>query len=285
MSSNDIIFVLSGGQNANDPMNSIGGLPSIVEVKDNINNLFPNITTQQLQQNVIDHRCFYVINKNSSESLIDITVWIKKNQSKGSNVQLGLALQNEIQLLTIPNDPTSGSIHFVSRQPVRDEIIVERTPDLLWVRDAAVMANKMEAALNSLTMLNGIKVNGMLNATTWTFFINFTGFTGNHKRVLLESKSNFHSEITPLVFGSPINTIAPNIGVSNNLPTGVTFSDAERGHAIKIGTLEPEDVMPIWIQRTISPGTQPIHPDRFIFHLTGTTVPAINLHRHQKKGI
>jgi len=283
MTSKDIVFVLSGGNSANDPKNSLGGPPSSVEITSEINNLFPDITQQQIQQGLQDVRCFYITNKNKGESLTNITIWLEKNQNAGTEVQLGLALQNEVQLLSVVDAPTMtqiprGHIFFISPQHNNGKELFQRTKTILWDTNLDVMANKMESALNSLIMLEGITIDPQPDGN---FFINFTGFTGNHKRPLLVSKSNFNSEITELVSGSPINTIAPNIGVPNNLPTGVIFKETPRGQAIALGTLEPGDFVPVWIKRAIDSNSTPVHPDKFTIHLEGSVVPFINNRRGQ----
>lgn len=68
---------------------------------------------------------------------------------------------------------------------------------------------------------------------------------------------------------TPLNTTAPLLSVDTVAPAEVTFQQSSVDNRISLGTLGPLSVVPIWIKRTTSPGTDFKEYDNFILKVTG----------------
>ena len=110
ISLSDIEFFLSGGSSNSNSMFSIGGLPSGFVILGTLNNLFPNITSEQAESGRTDYRCFYVFNGSETDSLFDSQISLESQDAGGSNVQIGVERSTEIQRLGIVGPAYFGSL-------------------------------------------------------------------------------------------------------------------------------------------------------------------------------
>lgn len=270
MQQNDILFLMSGGSDNVFPGDSIGGPMSDHHVGDSFNNLFSDVTTRQSFAGHTDYRCFYVLNNHPTEKLKSVGVWAHKKLA-GSEVQIGLSLQNEVQALMVKGKPDAGSFQLVYTIKHGSDTLTATTREINWTPDAVTMAQRIRAILNSLSYLGGIEVIGSENNDGFDFLIQFTGPSGGRAQEELGVINELAVDVSihRTLKGGPINMIAPNIGFPNNPPSGVTFFDTDRSTPIPIGTLFPGDYMPVWIKRDVARRTKAVHPDQFRFHLSG----------------
>lgn len=84
----DIVFNYSGSGNNSDPDYSIGGESSTVELATHINSLFDNGTAIDSYIGSNDYRCVYLHNTSGTDPLLDIKVWVAKDNKTTSNTVL-----------------------------------------------------------------------------------------------------------------------------------------------------------------------------------------------------
>jgi hypothetical protein len=277
MTEKDIEFMLSGGQHNSDPLLSIGGEPSRSPVKKIFNNLFDDVTREQTIDGSIDYRCIYVKLLSSIEKLKNASVFLTKEADKGADIELGFAFTNDVQAITIPGSPVGGSFRLAYTESSAQGTKTTQTRDILWVPDTAFMSQRIAALINSLGNLTGVTCLGQRTSDSYDFIITFSGTAKGRAQELLRvvDDQGLNVRITRIGYGGPINSTAPNIGISNNPPTGVVFDTNARREPLEIGTMLPGDILPIWIKREVSQGTLPVHPDKFGVKIMGLPV-AIN---------
>lgn len=106
MLSSDIKFYLSGGAANSDPALSVGGAISTTEVSATaLNNVWSDITSDDMSDGFLDYRCIYVKNT-SAETLVDARVWISANsRSTDTTFAIGLdkaGMNASAQVVTSP---------------------------------------------------------------------------------------------------------------------------------------------------------------------------------------
>lgn len=275
MEKNDIVFLLSGGVSNTDPYKSVGGRPSNTQIDLNDNNIFNDVSREHASSGYTDYRCFYIANNNEDEKLKNTEVYSRKSL-EGSDIELGFDLQNEIQALTLTEKPDSGSFQLFYTIKHGSDSFRHTTKKIIWVADADIMSSRIATALNALDQLGGIEVDGEENEDGFDFLITFAGASGNRSQELLGVINQLEVDIkvSRIERGSPINFIAPNIGMVNNLPYGTNFYDTDKSSSILIGTLFPGDFCPIWVKRIVEEHIKAVHPDTFDFHIIGEPKPA-----------
>ena len=105
--STDITFVFSGGASNFNPLLSIGGDPSSIEIGNIGNNLFNSLDDTQLQKGIVDYRCFYIFNQSEFDTYFFPKIFVINNSE--CFLQIGQNLVDELQIITISGSPTSGS--------------------------------------------------------------------------------------------------------------------------------------------------------------------------------
>lgn len=107
--STDIKLYLSGGDSNTDIANSIGGIISSFEiVSNNLHNLFPEITDEDLITGTTEYRCFYVKNTSPISALLNTKIWIKTNTVTPNSyvyAAIGLADNDETEAIAIGEPP------------------------------------------------------------------------------------------------------------------------------------------------------------------------------------
>lgn len=110
-------------------------------------------------------------------------------------------------------------------------------------------------------------------AGTVIFNINFTGLDGSRNfdaftvvsnALLPDSQVNLF--VTTPQIGSPINTIAPEIGVETTPPGGVGFYAAGVQSPIILPVLKPTEGFPLWVKRVIPAGVEAAADDGFVLN-------------------
>src|SRR4051812_14796571 len=184
MQKNDIVFLLSGGQDNASPLQSLGGNLSRTHVNLTFNNLFDDVTREHSFSGYTDYRCFYIMNNNQDEKFKNLHVFTHKDL-EGSEIQLGLSLQDEVQALMLPEKPINGIFQLIYIMKHGTETFQHTTREIHWVPDATIMSQRIAAILNSLDQLEGVQVVGTETSAGFDFLITFAGASGNRGQELL----------------------------------------------------------------------------------------------------
>jgi len=279
ISSSDISVVLSGGTANIDPNAALGGNPSASPVVDgSLNNLFDNLSSEQTEDGHEDYRCIYFFNDGES-SIYDVALWIAEDFEGGATIELGTQLQDETQRITLSNGPITGgsmTLSYAGQQFTSN-----------YNSSLAIWASTMEAQLKALTdstgdhLLYDVSVSAQYAGTgssTVIFDVLFTLRDGyrNHPVIQLVSEAftptTVDVSIATLFEGSPINTIASEIGVETTPPGNVGFFAASESSPISLARLDPEDGFPIWVKRTAAAGTAAVEQDGFRLRFSAQTI-------------
>lgn len=261
----DISIVLSGGSVNTSTSSSIGGDPSNTPINfsQTLGNLFDDITPEENEDGYEDYRCFYVFN-DASDPVYDLKIWVTEETEEGSYIEVGIQDQDEVQRLTITGTPNGGSfeiayggVSYVSA----------------YNADLGAWAEALQDGLNNLEdegvlLFSGIAVTAQNTSTGIVFDIQFSDYDG--KRI--QDEFTVESSLTPgsvatsmvtLQEGSPINTIAPEIGVETTTPGSVNFFVPSEDAPIELPRLESGEGFPIWIRRVVDEGATAVANDGF----------------------
>ena len=272
MTEKDIQFLLSGGMKNFDPSLSLGGDVSNFSIDNKLNNLFNDVTGSQISSGSIDYRCIYVKLTSSTEKLKNASVFLQKETGIGAEVSVGLSIASDVQILTIPGAPVGGSfqLSFIEKSSKGTKITTTR--DVLWVPDVSFMEQRISALVNSLGNLKNVTCVGQQTSSSYDFVLTFE--SGRAQELLnVQNDRGLNVVVSRGNIGGPIGRIAPEIGMSNNSPNGVTFISSARREPIKIGTMLPGDFLAIWLKREVTVGLSPIHPDKFGVRIIGEPLP------------
>jgi hypothetical protein len=274
----DISIVLSGGAGNSNPNNAIGGDPSTSVIVSGINNLFENISPDEISEGLTDYRCFYVFNDGDS-TIYDIRVWIESEVDLGSTVFLGIDSKDETQRITIEGTITGG--YFILQYATVTGNVT--TGNILFNSDVAVWGANIASALNALIDSNSELVLGDVEVIPTPtpsgvsfeiLFKNEDGSKSHSQLALAPSGNNLIGPPTPTISisviqgGSPVNTSAPSLDVATTTPTGVFFVYPEKTSPILIPKLRPFDGFPIWVKRVTEATAEPVENDGFRFALS-----------------
>lgn len=267
ITANDISIVLSGGSYNVNPDDSLGGDPSNVTVSNSINNLFSDISQDELDNGLIDYRCIYIFNDNTTDSFFSIDLYVDFQISGGSTIQIGIKEATDVQTLTITGTASGGSFTVAYDS---SNIIVN------YDADPDTWASNFQTELNDLSSLDGVVVEATQSVGLTTFEIRFEGNSDNRNHPLLELVSNNLTgspsiSVTKTIEGSPINTVASAIASKTTTPSGVTFADTDELTPITLTYLGPEEGVPVWVKRIQSAGETPIQ-DGFSLKIKGSIV-------------
>lgn len=92
VSATDIEYRLSGGAANASPDASLGGVMSATPIADSTNdNLFDDVSQSESTSGDTEYRCFYITNKNATDTLSDCGVYISaQTPSADTSVEIGL---------------------------------------------------------------------------------------------------------------------------------------------------------------------------------------------------
>lgn len=265
----DISFVLSGGSSNINPNASLGGEPSSYPIVDfMVNNLFDDITSAQSQEGHEDYRCFYVFNDGPTP-VYQINIWVASEYAGGASVQLGVDYKNELQRVIIGSVDVTGGSFTLSYNGT--SFLVNHDPDL------GIWATNLQTAINNLGTLDDVQVIGQYASGNTLFDVSFTGRDGKrwHPELLITSNDlvpETTMSVSTLQVGSPINTIAAEIGTETNPPGGVVFYTVSSTSPITVPRLDPEDELPIWVKRTVLENTEAVTEDGFTFRFSAESL-------------
>jgi hypothetical protein len=267
VTSDDILFLLSGGASNNNPNLSLGGDPSSIVIQSN--RLFSNLSEQEIIDAQVDYRCLYVTNNNGSDSLYDADFYIDEVPD-GASAKIGFLIQDERQLVTISGVYSGGD--FTLSYDSENFTVAYNSNTTTW-------ASAFQTAIRAIENLDDVTVTGQKIGTTTIFTIDFVNGAGKrwHPALVVEDNSlTTYGESTITVSkslsGSPINSISEEIVNSTTKPNNITFYTTSENAPVSIGTIRPLDVIPIWIQRTAIPETAAVENDGLTIKIKGRPI-------------
>lgn len=275
ISTSDIQFFLSGGNNNPYPNSSLGGRPSSFPLTGGMNSLFSNVTTEQAFAGKTDYRCFYVFNKSETDVLSETEMYFEDQGFGGSTVTLGLQKATEVQKISVVGPVTGGGLNLIyGSAPL----------EVFWMGSPAGFATDLQTKLRALDQ-SGYKLAPDVSVVPaapvgnrYDFSVTFAGASANksHPLLLLASGgNNLTGPDTPIVSiskvteGYPINSVAPTLSVETIAPARVTFSTSDRSARLSVGRLAPGEGFPVWVRRVTIAGTEYAEDDYFAFRITG----------------
>jgi hypothetical protein len=275
ISASDISIVFSGGTENDNPGQSLGGPPSAVPLPSSgLNNLFDDVTAQESEDGLIDHRCFYLFN-DGNDPVFNVRLWIVSEEDDGSTIEVGIESRNEIQRLIL-NDPDGGSLSLTYRS---------RTFVTTYNTDLSAWATALQNSLNSLqdvngnALLSGVTVRAQNSGSSIFFDVTFDGADAKraHDTLIINANNltpnGTTASVTTLQNGSPVNTEAPDLDLDTTTPSGVSFGSPADTAPIIIPRLEPGDGFPIWIRRTTEAGATPTSLDGAVLRVRINALP------------
>ena len=235
-----------------------------------VNNLFDDISADQSQVGHVDYRCFYICNDGPT-AVYNVKAWIASQYVDGASVELGVNYRDDLQRITVANyNSISGG--YLTLSYGGTPFVVDRNEDI------AIWAENFEVALNNLSTLSTVTVLGQASGVNAIFDITFTDEDGRRAHPLITLISNHLTPtpeavtIEPLQAGSPINSVASEIGVETNPPGGVVFFEANATLPISLPRLDPDDICPIWVKRTMEAGGTAVAEDGFTFRFSAESL-------------
>lgn len=275
ISTSDIQFFLSGGNNNPRPNSSLGGQPSSFPLTGGMNSLFSNVTTEEAFAGKTDYRCFYVFNKSETDTLSEVEIYFEDQGFGGSTVTLGLQKATETQRISVIGPVTDGSL---------DLIYGSDSMRVFWMGSPAGFATDLQTKLRALNRAgyqlvpNVSVVPAVPVGNRYDFSVTFAGASANKSHPLLRVASggnNLTGPDTPIVSvsktteGSPINSVAPTLSVETIAPARVAFSTSDSSARLGVGRLGPGEGFPVWVRRVTLAGAEYAKDDYFAFRITG----------------
>ncbi|RDJ35509.1 MAG: hypothetical protein DWQ19_11880 [Crenarchaeota archaeon] len=247
----DLSLVLTGGGSNSDPNSSLGGNPSSTPITGVLNNLFDNISDSEAISGKTDYRCIYLFNDSTSNTFYDTKLYIGSGAT--GQIQLGITSVKDVQKITIVGGATGGSFEIAYTPPG----LSEETQTVNYNANAATWASNLETAINAISTLSADVVAGGTPSDR-TFTITFTDYRDHDLLGLdissLSAPGSLSGSISKVTVGAPINLIPDTLDADTTPPTGVTFTSPTIGSPLEIGTIYPEEGLPIWIKRTTTAG-------------------------------
>lgn len=249
--SSDISLVLSGGSSNTLASDSLGGDPSFKAISNEMNNLFDDNTSNQIDSGYTDYRCIYIFNDGDS-AFYNVYVYISNETTDGADINIGVSTSlTDTQRIKIVNGllVTSGSINLSYSG---NSVVIPHNSDL------SVWSSNFENQFNSIDPLSGVNCSFNISGNDVFFEISFLDLDDNkyHDTISLVSNSLVGVDpsvvITKLIDGGPINTVATEIGFATNEPASVSFDSYTISNKLFIGTLYPNEGFPLWFKRTVN---------------------------------
>lgn len=265
ITSEDIVYTFSGGQENIDPLLSLGGDRSLFPVIGTT--IFDDIKQADATVGYTDYRCIYVNNYNDTSTLYDTKIFFNSQISGGATMLLGFEYLNERQDLKITNYDTITSGTFDLNYTYVNNVgsVVVETFSVTYDPIFVNMANSIKTSLNGIDNLEDVivSVNDQVSLKEVSFQIEFKGSSGNryHDLIFL-SNVVFYGltgiiTVEKIVSGSPINRVSDEIENVLINPIGIIFQSTPA----LIGDLRPLDFVPVWIKRDCVAGTSAIEGD------------------------
>lgn len=265
ITTNDIVFVFSGGQGNYDPFKSLGGDPSVIEISEISQGLFNSLTDQQLKEGITDYRCFYIFNQSDTESLYNFSIYIENTSDV--TCLIGLNKQNDEQKITLSGSPTSGDLVL---DYDGNQFIVE------FSSNPAQLALNFQQQLIDLGLL-GVVVTAEAKTGFYNVTISFQGDSGFKYHPLISLVTNNLSPTTNFFInkiqeGSPINIVTPKTQNVLLAPENINFELFSPTEPLNLASLRPSEGFPVWLKRIIPGGSAKSDELSFQFKIKGRII-------------
>lgn len=273
----DIVYTFSGGNENIDPLLSLGGDRSLFPVVGTT--IFNDIKQADATSGYTDYRCIYVNNYSSTSTLYEAKIYFNSQVDNGATMYLGFEFLNERQDLKITkyDTITSGTFNINYTYIDNSGNVVTQSFPVTYDPVFTNMASSIQSSLNGILNLQDVtvSVNDSIALKEVSFQIEFNGAAGyRFHDLMFVSNVVFYGltgslTITRVVAGSPINRIADEIDNILNNPVGVTFQNYTKDSVASVGELRPLDFFPVWMKRVCPAGTSPIEGDGGIIRVYG----------------
>lgn len=268
----DIVLVLTGGSGNSNPNLSLGGEPSATPITGVLNNLFDNISEATALSGQVDYRCIYLFNNNSIDNFYNVKLYLDSIVGSNTNVQLGITSIDEKQTITITGPVTGGSFTVTFAVPGNEAQTIN---PVAYNPDPSLWGGNLQAVINSIPFLSGAEVVVSGDFSARVFNIKFAD-SRNHDLTAVDvfglTGGSITGSVAKVAGGSPINAIPPLLDVATTPPAGVAFFSPTIASPIEIGTLHPEEGLPIWIKRNSPASAVPASGDGFTLKIAASPI-------------
>ena len=277
ITSDDIKLFYSGGITNSNPDLCLGGEMSTTFFL--TNRLFDSVTSIQSSSGYTDYRCVYFYNLNSTDTLYDAKVYISNEISGGSDVVIGLEINNERQDIYITNATSVATGSFILQyydyfNDSEIQFTVNHNPNI------TTWATNLQNSIRAISGLEEIIVIGSYIGSTAYFQITFGGTARYRYYEVLQFVSSSQSfldvnssfTIQKIIDGGPKLKTAIEVNDDTTSPNNVTFAPTSVSYPIEIGDLKPLEFYPIWIKRTVASNTSSMENDGFSLKMKGEIV-------------
>lgn len=270
ISDTDIKFLLTGGSSNSSVANSLGGIPSSVEIVDNtIDNLFDNISENEALKGQTDYRCIYIKNTSGSDSFYNANIYISKQTTDGAEVTIGVAYQQAIQKIEIFGSPSFSTFNltYTGAAITTVSVTFSATPAILAANIKAKLLEIPELAIGGVFVSEDTSTGIGVEVV----FLGNYGFRKQNAFTLSGLGAATYA-VTHISTGSPINANPEVIPTDKDFPK-ISFNNYIKTSPITIGTMLPGDGVAIWIRRMTFENTLPVAFDGLTITVDGSPIP------------
>ena len=273
----DIAIVFSGGADNKDPNQSLGGAPSSHRIRDNfLNNLFSDVLLPtNAARPLEDHRCFYIFNDGPT-TLHSFRMAIEEERG-GGLVELGVKYRTDSQRIVLDPVPSGGTL-VVSYQDYNLAVTTsngfenwtaqlrERLLNLRFQSGEKILAGlELEPAISGQRLNLNLSFGGTVENERPSDYRNMDAFSAQHSQVNAQSFR--------ILNGAPVNTIAPSLSQSTEIPPDVVFFKPDMADSFYLPRLLPSDGFPVWVKRRTEPDAPAKESDGFSLFISATVLP------------
>lgn len=274
ISSNDIKLFFSGGLTNNDPDLCLGGEMSTTFFT--TDRLFDYVSGDQTSSGYTDYRCVYYHNLSNTDTLYNAKVFISNEVVGGSDVLIGLEINNDRQDVYITNATSvaSGTFTLMFYDYITDSDIQFTVTQNANIN---IWASNFQTSIRSITGLEDVIVSGSYIGSTAYFQVSFNGTAAyryfetmqfvNFSQSFIDVNANL--TVQKIIDGGPKLKTALEIGNETTSPTNVVFQSTSLTSPIFVGDLRPNEYFAIWIKRVVASNTSPQENDGFTIKLKG----------------
>jgi hypothetical protein len=204
--------------------------------------------------------------------LYNLNIFILSEVPEGGSVKMGVKRKTDKQSIAVSSSQVISTGNVTLRYGDTYGITFSHNSNLLnW-------GNNLKNAINSHPDLSGVEVSTFTDGTgkLFEFMVSFERDDDYRFHELLtvheNNISNSQININKERDGSPINSV-PFLSSSERVkPNDVVFDEYNSSNTLFFKELKSGDGIPIWIERSILPNTEPIANDGFTLRIIGETI-------------
>jgi hypothetical protein len=239
--------------------------------------MFDDVLPADSETGLVDHRCLYVFN-DGEDPVYSCGIWMDSEVEGGSNIDLGVAYQNEVQRIVIRGGVTSGTLTLAYKGNNFTSAFDSNINQ--WASNIQSLMNGLVDE-NDVNLLQNVTVSGQISGNNRYLDVTYGGVDGGRDHNLLTVVSNTLSptptiDVQLLIQGSPVNTVAPLLDVDTTPPGGVTFYTPTEDIPIRIWKLNSGEGFPLWARRTTTSGSTSLEQDGFKMKIRFESLPPLS---------